>query len=364
MIRLLHCANVHLKADEKAYDLAVLREIVETANSEKVNFLLICGDLFDSFGDAEALRRDVAEIANACVCEILYIPGNHEEHGKTGALNNFDFGKLKPFTKTPCDKIVRELKDDSIEFLAIPHQNDYFKWRDWEISAPETRARVALVHATVENMAYIGPEDSNVEEGGGILGSEFFSRNKVLYAALGHIHGCRRQTIEGSVLAYPGSATVWRKGETGARKIMLVDIDQGKISDIREKTISSAGQYRRCEIPLLCDGSMPDIASAVKQFGTNDMIELVLTGIIENESLFRDIETVLQDCGSTLLRTTILNKEKTGVFPGLAKQPLAASFLRKWQQGPPADGTIKPEVWARSRQLALESIMARMEARQ
>jgi len=364
MIRLLHCADVHLKAEEKVYGLAVLREIVETANREKVNFLLICGDLFDSFGDAEVLHRDVGEIADACACEILYIPGNHEEHGKTGALGNFDFGKLKPFAKTPYDRIVRELKDDSIEFLAIPHQDDYSKWRDWEIPATEAKARVALAHATVENMVYIGPEDSNFEEGGGILGSEFFNRNKVLYAALGHIHGCRRQTVEDSMLVYPGSATVWRKGETGPRKIMLVDIDQGKISDIREQAVGAAGQYRRCEIPLSLDGSMPDVASVVKQFGPNDMIELVLTGIIENESLFRDVEMVLQDCDRTLLRKAILDKEKAGIFPGLAKQPLAASFLKKWQQGPPADGTIKPEVWARSRQLALESIMARMEARQ
>jgi predicted phosphodiesterase len=364
MIRLLHCADVHLKADEKSYGLAVLQEIVDTANREKAHFLLICGDLFDSFSDADALRRDVAEISNTCRCEILYIPGNHEEHGKTGVLSNFDFGKLKPLIKMPYDKIFRNLQDDTVEFVTIPHQSNYSTWRDWNISASEAKARVALVHATVGNMAYTGPDDCDVEEDGGILGSEFFTRNKVLYAALGHIHGYRRQTVENTLLSYPGSATVWRKGESGPRKTVLVDIDKGNMMPPRDIVIAAAGQYRCCEMPLSLDGSMPDVASALKQYGPNDLLELVLTGVIENEALLRDIAAVLQDCGRTFFRKAILNKEKTGVFPGLAKQPLAAGFLKIWQQGAPEDGTIKPEVWARARQLALESIKARMEARQ
>jgi DNA repair exonuclease SbcCD nuclease subunit len=360
MIKLIHCADIHLKAEEKSYGLGVLREIVDAANREKSHFLLVCGDLFDSFADAEALRRDVAQIATSCACEILFIPGNHEELGKTGELTQFDLGKIKTVAETPFKLITREAGGEAVEFLAVPHQPDYSRWRDWKIPAPAAPYRVALVHATVENMAYTGPDNKDIEVGGALLGSEFFSRNCVTYGALGHIHGSRRQQEGNAVIAYPGSATVWRTGEAGPRKAVLVEISKGSVSS-HEIELKAAGRYRRHAVPLALDAALPDFAKESAQYGGNDLIEFVLSGIIENESLVHDIDVSLQEFAACRGRRPIIDKDGVGVFPGLAKQPLAAGFLKIWQAGPPQDGTVKPEAWSRVRELALEAIRARME---
>ena len=75
MAKLIHTADLHLKAgEEKAYCFSVLDEIIALALSEKAGFLVIAGDLFDSFADFEALRKEVClklKPLAAAGCEIL-----------------------------------------------------------------------------------------------------------------------------------------------------------------------------------------------------------------------------------------------------------------------------------------------------
>ncbi|MCX7933790.1 MAG: metallophosphoesterase, partial [Planctomycetota bacterium] len=155
MVRLLHCADVHLKAEEREYGLGVLREIVDQARHAEAQFLLICGDLFDGFDDAAALRREVAEIFSAYEGEVIYLPGNHEEIGKRGDLRQFDLGRLTLADELPFAIFKRNVGGERLEVLAIPYQTGSVRWRDWQIPPPANGAiRVAMAHATVPTMVY------------------------------------------------------------------------------------------------------------------------------------------------------------------------------------------------------------------
>ena len=80
-MKLIHCADLHLSTSEKDYSLAVFSEIIEIANRESADYLLMTGDIFDSFPEIEKLRTDF----HACIrrlsddCEPFLLAGNHED---------------------------------------------------------------------------------------------------------------------------------------------------------------------------------------------------------------------------------------------------------------------------------------------
>ncbi len=96
-MKLIHCADLHISKSEREYSLNVFKEILEIANREHADFLLICGDLFDSYNDAEALRIEVREYLSIlhAECKVYFAPGNHEELQK----KNRDI-KVLPIIKT------------------------------------------------------------------------------------------------------------------------------------------------------------------------------------------------------------------------------------------------------------------------
>jgi len=361
-MRLLHCADIHLKADDKVYGLAVLREIVELATVNNVHALLICGDLFDSFADAESLRRDVAAIIDNCKCIILYIPGNHEELRKTGDLRSFDFGRLTLCAQQPFSLSTLSTNNAGVEFLCVPHQSNYASWRDWQIPQKKTAIRIGLFHGIVENMVYTGPADTDEESGAGAIGADFFTRNSIDYAALGHIHNGRQQQTGSALIAYSGSATVWRKGELGARSALLVNADTGHVSTSK-LVVKSAGQYRSCPVPLSLASELPDLTDASAAFTANDHVEFVLSGLIENEAVCSTLKEVLYKTYKPICRKIDIDTSGIVVAPGIATHSLAKRFIDLWQSTLVKAPDTDREVLLRSRQLALLAIKKAMGAR-
>src|SRR5210317_291349 len=104
MITIIHCADLHLEnGEDREYSLSVLEEILMIAENKKADYLLICGDLFNSFDDAEALRNEFRSYLSILPesCKTLFLPGNHDELRKGNrSLSSLDFGKISPcYTK-------------------------------------------------------------------------------------------------------------------------------------------------------------------------------------------------------------------------------------------------------------------------
>ena len=136
MIKVIHSADLHLSGGEdREYGLAVLRELVGHANKEQADFLLFCGDLFDSFKDLRGpTLLDAARIELQMLrakCRALYIPGNHEAlgMGKSDKLSNFNFGRLE-LCADPASPFGGKIIDaGEAEFVCVPHAADYSSYR-------------------------------------------------------------------------------------------------------------------------------------------------------------------------------------------------------------------------------------------
>ncbi len=361
-MKLLHTADIHLKRSERDYGLRVLDEIVSVARREHVSLVLLCGDTFDSFADAHELRHVFAQRIARCGCEVLLLQGNHDEKGGGRAgLGNLDLGPVRTIVSSsgaPYALHRYENGGESIEVLAVPHRESYADYTEWDVPDKQAPVRIALAHATVEEMVYSGPRDADIEEGGTAIARDVFTRFAVDYGALGHIHGARDERARQTLLRYPGSATVWRRGEDGPRSVTIVTTAPGGASPtIRTVVLETAGQYRYHTVPLALDAAEPDIAVMAAGWGPNDMVDIALTGIVEDESVLPRLRETLCTRYGDGCRAFDIDSSAVTSAPGISAQPLARRFLDDWRALPVDDPDGPGEdVRNRARELILKAM--------
>jgi DNA repair exonuclease SbcCD nuclease subunit len=354
MPRIIHCADLHLSVDEREYSLGVLDEIVGVARDKKADVLVFAGDLFDSFADAHALRGDVrkhlAPLENRC--RGLFVPGNHEFRGNPNAnYGTMDFSPLTLARAHPFELV--ELS--GIEFLCIPHQPDYSAYQQWEIPQKSLKPRVAVAHAQVPGLAgYTGmSEEEEIEAGA--MDPGLFARCKAEYAALGHIHKRGNRLVNGVHIHYPGSARVWRSGETGERMVIMVTLDNGIA--VESIPLSSAGEYRYCEIPLGFDGKA-EVPAEMNNgaWGVHDYIEIRLSGFVEDEHSAADYERELvQLQTSSRIRKIKVERDAVTALSGISTKSIAKRFLAEWKKREPGEAAEKAR-WLKAREIGLKTI--------
>lgn len=124
-MKILHTADIHLKeyGDNR---WKTLQKLIEVGKREKVEILVISGDLFDREIDAESLRPKIRELFSNNDFKIVLIPGNHDSDSyKEGVyfgedtviltdLNeSFEYKNLKiwglPFEPIEGEKILDKL---------------------------------------------------------------------------------------------------------------------------------------------------------------------------------------------------------------------------------------------------------------
>lgn len=388
MLRLLHAADLHLCESEKEYGLGVLAELLATARRESADFLLFCGDLFDSFPDAESLRGEVrrlfaesgftapggtgpASAGGAGAGEILYLPGNHEGLRRgAGDLGRLDFGPVTLLDALPFQLLRRERRGLAVEFLAVPHQDQYSAYGNWAVPPKAAPWRVVLAHGIVAGMAYRGPD---AEGGGSALDPDLFARFAADYAALGHIHGRRHQVSGSALLAYPGSCRVWRRQESGPRGVYRLDLPardgaDGPAGPARTPDpvflpLAAAGEYRHYVLPLTLEGEPPDLDREAAAWGPRDRVDLEFTGLVEDERVSARLAEALRARYGSRVRALDIVRDGVAALPGISSHPVAREFLERWARRPEAASPDHPDraAWLRARELALRHLKACLE---
>lgn len=355
---ILHAADLHLCDSEREYSLSVLEEIVALALSRDVAFLLLSGDTFDSFDDVESLRSSFRKAFEKLPpsCEVLLLQGNHEDLGRGKRdLRSLDLGPITLLADTPFSLIAR----DGVEFLTIPHQANYSDYRQWKVPQKQKTLRIAVAHGVVVGVSYAGPDQ---ETGAGVLDPDIFTRFGVDYAALGHIHIRRRENSNNTIISYPGSARVWRRGELGERGVCLLNTDDLMTVDFL--SLKSAGQYREYDLPLSLEGKARNLVKEARSWSSSDWIHISFTGLVEEENVVASLEAALQKKHGDKVRKLEIVRDEVSVLPGISSQPLASRFLALWELREPEPGQeLKMRVWLRAREMALAEIKSVLEAR-
>ena len=253
-VRLLHTSDWHLGRSFHREDLlgaqaAFVDHLLETVRAERVDAVLVAGDLYDRAlppVDAvalcnEALRRLAAEHVRTVV-----IAGNHDSARRLGfAADLIDAAgiHLRTDPSRVADPVLLDDPDGPVAVYGIPYLEPdtargplgcdgrghadvlgtaMTRVRD-DLAGRRGARSVVLAHAFVT-----GGEASDSERDisvGGVAQVPLRTFDGVDYAALGHLHGSQRLServrYSGSPLAYSFSETAHRKSS------WLVDLGPG-----------------------------------------------------------------------------------------------------------------------------------------
>ncbi len=351
-VRFLHTADLHLAVDVKDYALSVLTELGTVAVREKAAAIVFAGDTFDSFPDAVQLRGDLARWADGLPAgmEVLLLPGNHEELGRgANSLSALSFGsRVRLITGIPYELVT--IADT--EFLLFPFRAGYLDPSVLQVPPRVAPARVAVMHGTVAGMAYTG--DNSEEEENAFIDPSMFDRLNACYAALGHLHRARDTRDGGTLIVYPGSARVWRKGERGARSVCLVETGAHGAT-MRRITLASAGEYREYRCAVSLDGTTVDIEGIAGMWSPADMVTIVLTGIVDDENTIAAVANSIRSAYARKVRALEVRSEVEPVA-GIAAHPAAAKFIALLAE----KGVHDPVLLERARNLGLAALADRM----
>jgi exonuclease SbcD len=262
-MRFLHTSDWHLgrslhRADLRAAQAAFLDHLVETARAERVDAVLVCGDVYDRAIpplDAVAACEDALVRLRATGARVIVISGNHDSArrlGFSGALIEAAGVHLKTRPEELATPVLLEDEHGPVAVYGIPYLEPAVGLPGLEV-APGTRSHqavlgegirrvrgdavsrglartVVLAHAWVTGgqPSELSDSERDIRVGGaGDVPASLF--DGLSYVALGHLHG---QQVIADQVRYSGSPLPYSFSERHQRKgSWLVELgDGGKLA--------------------------------------------------------------------------------------------------------------------------------------
>ncbi|RQW05919.1 MAG: exonuclease subunit SbcD [Calditrichaeota bacterium] len=300
-MRILHTSDWHLGArlcDRDRYDehKSFLDWLLQTIRKEKIDILLVSGDIFDSSNppnQGEALYYDfLCALKDTGLISTILIGGNHDSISKLNSpralLSRLDIHVIGGACRSPEDSLIPVIVNG--EVLAVVCAVPFLRERDIRVPVPgeswDERERdvaegiASYFRRTAESaseaydlqnipligMGHLFVTGSRSGEGErdlyvgnlGAVTSDIFS-DQFDYIALGHIH--RHQMISGrQEIRYCGSPLPMDFGENDEKTVILAEFE-GK-SLIRTETIN-VPVFRKL---LRFKGSFDEVSSQIDAF--------------------------------------------------------------------------------------------------
>lgn len=256
-MKFLHTADWHI--GKKLHGISLLeeqdevfRQLLETAIKEKVDAIVIAGDLYDrSVPPAEAvklLNKMLYKINVEQSFPILAVSGNHDSSTRLQTGGPWYQEKLFYLYTTLSDQVIKGIKIDNSQFFLLPYFEPidarlYFKDETLKTHQDAVKRVVeemkknfdpSLNQVLVSHFFVAGSlrTDSEVEATAGGLDSIAASLFKDFqYVALGHLHN--PNAFKSSSIQYSGSLLKYSVSEANQIKgFRLVELtDNGEVSN-------------------------------------------------------------------------------------------------------------------------------------
>ena len=242
MLRLLHTADVHLgarhgdlgdqAAAQRERQFAAFQATVDLALAEKVDLVLIAGDLFDTNTQprrsVERVAAELKRLADSSIRTVL-IPGTHDVYDRSSIYRAHDLRALAG--QAAGSEFVTVLTPDAPE-LDIPILDAVVYARvfptkraprsplaDFRAAPLEQRTwRIGLIHGSL-----LIPGKTDRDEV--VFTSEEVASSGLDYLALGHWHSFVQGKAGATTYAYPGSPEAVAVDQDGSGNVLLVTLD-------------------------------------------------------------------------------------------------------------------------------------------
>jgi len=305
-MRLLHTADVHLGArfgvlgEEKgrAQRLQLRRtfeSIGELAVAERVDALIVAGDLFDnntpSSGSMELVRRVLGLVAGEGIHAFI-IPGTHDCYDSSSVWRTIDLSDIEGVTVFTDQTGPVRVPELDLTVYGLVHAS---KKAPAGTLGSLKRSSEGGVHVGIVHGSLAIPDI--LEDDSLLFTADEAAATGMDYLALGHWHSFRQERF-GKVLAcYPGSPEFVSVDQQGAGQVALVSIDRDRMVSVEPRQV---GLRRLDELEVALDtlNSPAQVAEAIRgKADPNLVLEVTLTGLcafdfeIDLEELAAELES-------------------------------------------------------------------------
>ncbi len=297
MPRLLHIADVHLgarhhdlgaaAAKQRERQFEAFQRGIELAIAERVDAVLIAGDLFDSnHQPRRSVERAAAELrrlADAGVRSIL-IPGTHDCYEPGSIYRVFDLsvlagqapGSTSVVVLTPDRPVVVYPSLDLAIHGAVfgTKRAPTSPFARISVRSAPARWHVALVHGSLRIPGRV--EDDDV-----IFDQEEIAASGLHYLALGHWHSFQSGRAGETVWAYAGAPEPVAVDQDGAGQVLLVTLEEQRPGGVRlERRAVGRTRFRKLDFDAAELGSQAELLRRVRPLADPDLVlDIRLVGV-------------------------------------------------------------------------------------
>lgn len=259
-MKILHTSDLHIDKYIGTYDLKedteyVLNQVVDTAIKERVEVILISGDIFDRPNPSEEAIKMYVSFLKALLdknIKVIAISGNHDSGIRLSAYKDI-LGKgyfVEGEFNSPMRKVSLSDEYGQVNFYMLPFFTPFIVksnlklekgLENYDLAMDEiikrenidtSQRNIILAHQFVAGFKFGGSEEdfsySNGDEknvaGVGIISLDKFQNFD--YVALGHIH--KPQKISRETIRYSGSLLKYKTSEIDGpdKSVVIIDLKE------------------------------------------------------------------------------------------------------------------------------------------
>jgi exonuclease SbcD len=353
MLRIIHTADVHLGARhddlgeqasaQRERQFAAFKATVDLAVAEKVDLLLIAGDLFDSNvqpkRSVERVAGELERLAQARIRTVI-IPGTHDVYDRASIYRAYDLKALAGSTE--ADDLVTVLtpgrpKIHLPAIEAVVHGKVFETKRaphsplqGFDAAADPDGAtwQIGMVHGSISI-----PGKTDRDEV--VITTEEIAASHLDYLALGHWHSTQQGRAGTTTYAYSGAPEPVALDQDRAGKALLVELDEtaGKRTVKVEERVVGRTRFERVQVDAATIVSQPVLVSSLAKRADRDLVlHARLVGVRPDE-LDLDIDEIETALAPSFLKVRVRDASTPALTEGVLPSPdtVVGAFLRSME---------------------------------
>jgi len=312
-------------AAQRERQFAAFRAAIDLAIAEKMDLVLIAGDLFDSNTQPRrSVDRVAAELKRLVEARIrtVMIPGTHDVYDRASIYRAHDLAALAGALGTD---LVTLLTPDQpkvrLEALDVTVHGGVFATKraprspleTMEVAGDPSTWQVGLIHGSIAI-----PNQTDHDEV--VVTSEEIAASGLDYLALGHWHSASKGRAGQTTYAYPGAPEPVALDQDRAGNVLLVDLDikDGVKSVTVEERKVGRTRFEKLELDAAALASQPALIEQLASRADPDLVLDVRLIGVRPDLLDVHVDEVEAGLAAQFLKVRVRDRS----MPALSDGPL------------------------------------------
>ena len=315
MLRILHTADIHLGAkfsglgdkgaSQREQLRATFKNVVATAINEKVNVVLIAGDLFDSNQQPQRNIDLVIEQSNLLGSNnipVCLIPGTHDSLDSSSIYRKVDFEGKCPNLKIFIGENISYKEYPSLDLTVygkpnLSNRSSISPLKGLRRSA-SSKFHVAMAHGSLFIPEKIAEDDH-------VFRLEEIEASGMDYLALGHWHRVYRCSEK--LPAWYSGPPEWIPGQTERGGVLLVSLSATGEVKVEPKMIGLR-KYEELEIDVSEVQDLPMLKARISGRANQNLARKVTLKGLRDAELIVNAEELETDLGEQFFHLSVTDK--------------------------------------------------------